>query len=204
MKDGIAPVHLRNVARSTVTVAGLAAAGWLVLGLESLARHEPRQYRDGLFLAPWALYAATIAGIHLLQRHRGGRLERWGFRAVMGAMALTAVGNVGIVLGSDTLRSAAFPLGPVGFVLGMAAFGLGTNRAGMHPRRVGTLIALAQPLTMATGLALSPVAGLHETGSYPGAMFHGVVLLLLVAVLRRAEGRTNPPADRPAVGVVTR
>jgi hypothetical protein len=57
------------------------------------------------------------------------------------------------------------------------------------PRWTGWLIALTQPLTMATGLALSPWAALEPHGSYSGAVAHGLVCLALATALMRLARR---------------
>lgn len=146
------------------TTALLGAGAWL-LGAESFVRPGSHQSRDALFLVPWALYAAVITGIHLVQRSHASRVERWAYRFLMLAIASGAVANVALVLGADGLANAAFRLGAGGFLVGMAAFGPATARAGVLPTRVGRLLAVAQPLTMLTGVALSPIAGCTRRGA---------------------------------------
>lgn len=176
------------------TIAGVAAAGgvaWLAIGIESIVRPEVMHYRDALVLVPLSLYAVTIAGIQALQRHRSGRLGKWSAAAVIGAITLIVAANVAMLLGADGAQQAAFPLGPLGWIGGMIAFGIATARAGVLPRRDGWLIALSQPLTMITALALSPIAPLTERGAFSGTVAHGVVMLVLATSLRRVA-RSGP------------
>ena len=148
MRDAI-PAPDRQLASTAATAALIGGLAWIALAGDSILRPDPRDYRDALFLVPWALYAATLACIHRLQRHRPGRLERWGFGAVMGTAVLVAVGSVGHVFGTEALEVLGFPIGALLWTLSMMTFGAGTARSGLFPRRVGWAIALSQPLTIA-------------------------------------------------------
>jgi hypothetical protein len=172
----------------TATVAGVAAVAgvaWVALGIESVVRPEVMHYRDALVLVPLLLYAVTVGGIQALQRHRSGRLGKWSAAIVIGAISLVVAANVAMLLGVEGAQQAAFPLGPLGWIVGMVAFGVATARAGVLTRRDGWLLALSQPLTMVTSLVLSPIAPLAERGTFSGTIAHGVVMLLLATSLRR-------------------
>lgn len=185
----------RNLAGTAAAVAIAGALAWMALAGDSILRPDPRDYRDALFLAPWILYAATLACIHWLQRHRAAALERWSFRLVMVTAALVAVASVDLVIGTEAVQVLGFPLGALAWTLSMVAFGAATVRAGVFPRRVGWAIALSQPLTIAVAVALSPIAPLHDRGGYSGALAHGAVMLVLAAALRNAS-RSTEAMDR--------
>jgi len=186
----------RQLARTAATVAAVGGLAWVALASDSILRPDPREYRDALLLVPWVLYAVTLACIHRLQRHRSSRLERWGFAMVMITAGLVAVASVDLVIGTEAVQFLGFPLGALAWTAGMAAFGAGTVRAGVFPRRVGWAIALSQPLTMALAVILMSLLSLElqDRGSYTGVLAHGAVMLLLAAALRDASeprGRTR-------------
>ncbi|MDP8967872.1 MAG: hypothetical protein M3N04_04660 [Actinomycetota bacterium] len=183
----------RTIAGTGAMLATAGAVGWFVLGGDSLARPGVHEYRDALFVLPLVLYAATLACIHHLQRDRAGRLERWAFRVVMVTVVLIAAANVTLVLGSEALEVLSFPLGALAWMLGMAALGAGTIRAGVFPQRVGWAIALAQPLTIALAIPLALLGWeLEDRGSYTGVLVHGAVMLILAAALRDASRPGQP------------
>lgn len=181
-----APSPERQLAWTTATIATVGALAWIALATDSLLRPEPRDYRDALFLVPWALYAATLAGVHRLQRHGSRSLEHWAFRVVTATAVLVAVGSVGHVVGAEALEVLSFPIGALVWTLGMIAFGVGTARTALFPRRVGWAIALSQPLTIAIStVAFSILAEEPDGwGSYPGVIGHAAVMLVLIAALR--------------------
>jgi len=148
----------------------------MALGIESIVRQDPHNYRDVLMYGPWLLLLATIVGIHQMQRHRAGRLERVGYVVMISSMAVVLVLGILMLLGAlDGYFAVTMPV----WILSMIMFGIGTARAGVFPRWMGVAIALAQPLAMATGVALSPWIGLHDRGSFSGAVAHGTVLLAI-------------------------
>jgi hypothetical protein len=173
-----APVD-RAAARRGAVVGLAATVTWLALGAESMLRGGEMHYRDPLQLVPWALTAATFAYLHRAQRRAGGRLERIGFVATMTAMALAAAGQVGVIADIGWLKALGFPLGALLWLVMLVPFGIGTVRAGVVRRRVGVAIALLEPLSIATGIALAPIAGLHDRGAYSGALEKGLVLLVV-------------------------
>lgn len=183
-RPALAAGHLAATIARVATVAGVA---WLALGIESVVRPEVMHYRDALVLVPLSLYAATVGGIQRLQRHRSGRLGNRSAALVISAITLIVAANVAMLLGADDAQKAAFPLGPLGWIGGMIAFGVATARAGVLPRRDAWLLALSQPLSMITSLALSPIAPVAERGAFSGVVAHGIVLLVLATSLRRVD-----------------
>lgn len=191
--------HIRNSDRELARLAGalgmFGGLTWIALAGDSILRPDPQHYRDALFLVPWTLYAVTLGCIHRLQRHGAGTIERWGFCAVTITATLVAIAQVDLVIGTEAIQGLGFPLGVLAWTLGMVAFGAGTVRARVFPRRVGWAIAVSQPLTIATALLLSAVTGgPYERGSYTGAVVHGVMMLVLAAALRD-RGRQGEAMD---------
>ena len=189
----------RRIAQTAATVAAAGAAAWIALASDSIIRPESYRYRDALLLVPWVLLAATLLSVHQLQRDCAGALERWGIRALLGGMAIVAVGNLHIVL-ANADSNFAFPLGALIFIGGLLTFGIGTVRAGVFPRSVGVAIAVSQLLTMVTGVALSPLVPLYDYGNYSGALAHGIVMLFVAANLKD-HARTLSSVNALPVGV---
>jgi hypothetical protein len=84
-------------------VAYAAAACWIALGLESIVRPEQENYRDWLWMLPFALTMLIFYFVHVVQRGAGQNVERAGFYFVMIASGLTVLGNVGVSLEQRTL-----------------------------------------------------------------------------------------------------
>jgi hypothetical protein len=175
-------------------VAGLAAVSWLLLGVESVLRPGQHNYRDALWLVPWLLTAAALRQLHLAQRSPAARLERWSYGAVIAAMAGCLAGNLGLLLDIDALELLGFPLGALLWTLALVPFGIATVRAGEVPRHVGIALALLEPGSILTGLALSPIAGLSDRGGYSSGIEKALVLWLVARAL--AEHRTCRSAQR--------
>jgi hypothetical protein len=187
--------------RQAARLATAAAIAWALLGAESVIRPGQHNERDVVWVVPWLLTAAAFAGLHERQRRADRRGERWSFRLVLGAMAAVLLGQVGVVLDIAVLKVLGFPLGALLWLVAMIPFGVATVRARVVPRRVGIALALLEPGSILTGLALAPVAGLAERGGYSGALGKGLVLALLAAGLleeRRAAAASREP-EREAV-----
>jgi hypothetical protein len=177
-----------------------AAACWLALGVESIVRPWQANYRDALWIVPWVLTALTFVAVHAAQRTRSGAVGSISFAFLMIATVLTLLGNVGLLLGSPTLAVFGFPWGALLWTAALVAFGAATWRARVLPRHAGIAIMLLEPASILTGLALSPIAPLHERGAYSGAVEKGLVLAVVAYALwsRRSqvgghEGRS--PSD---------
>ena len=56
-------------------------------------------------------------------------------------------------------------------------------------------LALSEPPAVLAGLALSPIVPLSESGSYSGAVAHGIVWLAVGSVL---WARHDHPVDQPS------
>jgi hypothetical protein len=147
-----------------------------------------------LFLFVWTGMLAGLVGLHARHAGRGGRLERWGFRASFLGLLLLIIGAFGAYwLGLVEASFVAFLVpGLLLFMFGSSIFGLGTWRAGVAPR---------------TGALLLVVGGFPGTFliSEIATLGGGLVLLYLAwAVLGHAlrsdsSGQPQHIASRPAI-----
>lgn len=182
-------------ARRAATAGLLGGAAWIALGVESTIRGGSHTYRDAVWSVPWVLTMVCLVGVYVAQR---AQLRRWGRVAfgVLGmAMLLVLAGNAGIVFHIAALRALGFPGGALLWLLVMVPAGVATYRAGVLPRRVGVLLALLEPLSIATGLALSPIAGLYDSGNYSGGIEKGLVVLLVARALGAVVVASRPHED---------
>jgi hypothetical protein len=139
-------------------IAALAAVFWIVLGIESIVRPEQENYRDGLWMLPFALTAIAFVYVHVLQRNTEMRFEKFTFWFLIAASVLVFSGNVGLLGGWQTLSRLNFPWDALLWMLGLIVFGIGTWRTRVLPRYVGITLVLLEPASILTGLALSPIA----------------------------------------------
>ena len=194
------PSASRPAAWGAVTAA-VAAVLWVAISVESVARPGEHDYRDVLIMLPWVLSMAAFGALHATQRSGARDLERGAYRLVMAAMTATGIGNLGVVLGMKPLGLLAFPLGPLVWIPAMVAWGIGTVRAGVVPRRVGVAIAACQPLTMVLAAALSPLSPVENRGSYTGALANGLALAVIAFALHAIDRRQRElPAPAAVVG----
>jgi hypothetical protein len=182
-------------------VALAAGGSWLLIGLESTVVGGEQHYRDWLMFIPWTLTMVTWIGLYDLQRSRLGWFGTAAFALLELAMGLAWVGQVGVVLGIDALTGLAFPLGAMLFALGLVGAGIATYRAGLLPKRYGVLLAVLEVLSVLNGILVSPIAGLHDRGSYSGGIAKGVVLLLVMRAATRAAQKE--PVLMPEAGQMT-
>jgi hypothetical protein len=109
-----------------------------------------------------------------------------------------------VLLDVDALKALGFPLGALLFLAAMVPFGVATARAGVVPAHVGVALALLEPGSLIAGIVLSPVAGLHERGSYSAGLEKALVTFLLARALWRLASRTGtavePRTSRTAKG----
>lgn len=177
-----------------VGLAAAAGVAWFALGTESILRPDPAAYRDVAFLVPWVLTLGTLVALHRLQRHALGRVGRASFGLLVVSMSAVVVLTAPALLGQELVRHFTYAV-PV-WVLAMAAYGVATARAGVLPRWAGAGIALTEPVTIATGVALSPLVPLSEHGSFSGAVAHGVIFLALARGLTQHRSAGDGPAPR--------
>ena len=190
-----------NLAHRAATSALLGGGAWWALSLESIVRPDPEGYRNVLFLVPWLLSAAAIAGLHLRQRHRAGRLGQIGAWTTLTAMLAAAVGTLSALTDSDALLWLGFPVGALGWAAGMALLGIATIRAKVVPAWAGVALAIAEPATILVAVALSPLVPLQDDGSFSGALANGAAFLALGLALRRSADGAAPASARRAAAL---
>jgi hypothetical protein len=179
LEDSVA----RLAVRGSVT-AGLAAICWIALGMESILRPQQENYRDAIWMIPFALTAGTFVFVHAVQRSREARFERFSFYVVMTASVLVFLGNVGLLASQPILARFSFPWGALLWTVGLIAFGIATLRAKILPAYTGIVLILLEPASILTALLLAPIAPLHERGGYSGGVEKGVVLAVIAMGLR--------------------
>jgi hypothetical protein len=72
------------------------------------------------------------------------------------------------------------------WAIGLILFGMGTMLAGVLPRYAGVVMMLLEPGSVLAGLALSPIAPIHDRGTYSGAVEKGIGLALLALAMHTA------------------
>jgi hypothetical protein len=179
--------HGPGLCEMAAGAALITSVAWFTLGSESILRPGTYAFRDGVMLVPWMLALTSLAMLRAVLGKDTGAVAHRAFVVVFAAMALATVGQMGLIVDSMPLKAFGL-LGIVGFIGGMMAIGIGLWRSGAVPRGLAVALALTQPLTMAAGVAMSPWVPLTESGSYSGAVVHGVTWLLLGAyLLRRSD-----------------
>ena len=160
-------------------------------------RPEQENYRDWLWIIPFALTALALYFVHVVQRGAHQNLERAGFYFVMFASALTFLGNIGVSLEQRTLAMFGFPWGAVLWMVGLIGFGVGTWLARVLPRYVALTLILLEPGSIATGLALAPIAPLHNRGAYSAGIEKGLCLVLIGMGLQSVLRAKSVPDSGP-------
>jgi hypothetical protein len=172
--------------------SGLAAfVTWFAMGVESVLRPFQDNRRELFWPLPFLLTVVAFICMHLVQRRRS-RTEQIGFVIVMIASALMLVGNIGLQLNIHALDFLEAPLGPVIWLVGLAAFGIGILVAGVMPKYAGWAVILLEPVSILSAIALSPIAPLLPRGAYSGNMGKGIALAAVAVGFRRlAHHRAN-------------
>ena len=184
----------RRLASVGIRFGWVTAACWTIFGLESILRPEPQNYRDLVWVLPFTLTAVTFSFLHGVQRSARAGLERVGYAAVVTAMALVVLGNVGLVTGQPLLAALRFPWGALLWTAALFFFGAGTWRAGVVPWYVGLALILLEPGSIVTGLLLSPIAPLHDRGGYSAGVEKGLAVAV-IAIGLRAWRRRDAEGD---------
>ncbi len=180
-----------NATRAAFTTATL----WAALGIDSLARPYQDNRRDFVVLLPFALTAIVLWLIGRTQSTARDRLERVTFWALMIACWLTVIGGIGNVLHNALLEHLGFPAGPLLWTVGLIVYGVATWRIRIFPRYVAWTLILFEPASILTGVALSPIAPLHDSGSYTGGIEKAVAVLILGLATRHfAASQPQAPA----------
>jgi hypothetical protein len=173
------------------------ALAWTAVSVTSLIEREPKDYIDAMVLVPFALTGIAFLSLHQLQRDalgrsRLGRISIW----VSAAATLSlVVSQSTIVAGSDRLLWLGFPVGALAWLAGFGLYGYATAKAGVLPPKIGLGIAIAEPLTIALGVALSPLVPLSDSGNFSGAIGHSLVWFGIAWLL---SGRARRPQSGPS------
>lgn len=176
-----------KLATQGALVATWAAVGWVVLGVESIVHPQQVDFRDAVWMIPFSLTAAAFIYLHLLQQSRAAMLEAIGFYAVMIASLLAFLGNVGVLTNFPLLAKFGFPWGALLWMAGLIVFGIGTWTARTAPWYVGLALILLEPGSLLTGLALAPLAPLHDRGAYSAGVEKGLALAVVALALSRLK-----------------
>ena len=160
--------------------------------MESIVRPYQENYRDLVWMIPFALTVVALVYLHAVQSSAMLRVERAGFCAVMVASAVTLLGSVGLLTNQPVLARFGFPWGALLWTIGLVGFGIGTLAARKVPRLVGMTLILLEPGSILTGLALSPIAPLHNRGAYSAGVEKGLELLFIGLGLRSYIRRILP------------
>jgi len=159
--------------KSAVTASRVAfttAILWAALGIDSLARPYQDNRRDFVVLVPFTLTAVVLWLIGQTQLTARDRLERVTFWALMNACCLTVLGGIGNVSHNALTEHLGFPAGPVLWTVGLIMYGIASWRIRIFPRYVVWTLILFEPASILTGVALSSIAPLHDSGSYAGGI----------------------------------
>src|SRR5215467_5406665 len=159
--------------KSAVTASRVAfttAILWAALGIDSLARPYQDNRRDFVVLVPFTLTAVVLWLIGQTQLTARDRLERVTFWALMNACCLTVLGGIGNVSHNALTEHLGFPAGPVLWTVGLIMYGIASWRIRIFPRYVAWTLILFEPASILTGVALSSIAPLHDSGSYAGGI----------------------------------
>ena len=175
----------RRYAIAGTGVAFAAAILWAALGIDSLARPIPDNRRDLMVLVPFFLTTLVLWFIGQVQSPRRDRRERVTFWFLIIASCLTILGGIGNVLHSPLLEHLGFPAGPLLWTVGLIVYGIACWRTRIFPRYVAVTLILFEPASIFTGVALSPIAPLHDSGSYTGGVEKAVAVMILGFAIRQ-------------------
>lgn len=171
-------------ARTGAHIAYAAAAAWIALGVDSIARPRQVNARDTFWMLPFLLTMAAFVYLHRVQRGKS-QLEQFSYFTVMISCCLVVMGNIGIQTGNELLSLLGFPAGAIVWAVGLILFGIGTIKAKLLPPYVGWLLIFLEPGSILCGLALSPFAPLLPRGAYSAGIEKGLVLAVLGFALQR-------------------
>lgn len=184
----------KKLAATVSRVAFTAAVLWAALGFDSLVRPYQDNRRDLVVLLPFALTGIVLWLLGQIQSLARDRLERATFWTLIVACCLTVLGGIGNVLHVAPLERLGFPTGPVLWTVGLIVYGVASWRIRVFPRYVAWTLILFEPASILTGVALSPIAPLHDSGSYTGGIEKAVAVLILGLAARQLAVSPELPA----------
>ena len=121
----------------------------------------------------------------------------------MAASALVMTVVVGLVWNISALVGFTAVVGILSWIVGLVVYGIATWKTGVLPWWSAVAIILFEPGSVAFGLALSPIAPIHDRGAYSAGVEKGIALAVvaigLVAVRNRIRRQTDPPHSHSIV-----
>ena len=182
---------IASQARRGALWGSISGALWVVLGIDSIVRPAQDNRREIFWWFPYLFMMLTIIAVHLVQRRREFRLERYCYWVVLAAWILVLFGNLGLVFKVPALLPLGFPGGAIVATLGLIVYGVATWRARVLPWYAGLSLMLWEPGSIAAGVLLARISPLRERGSYSAGIWKGfaigVVAFGLRAVWKRLE-----------------
>ena len=175
----------RRYATAGAGLAFAAAILWAAIGIDSLARPIQDNRRDLMVLVPFFLTTLVLWFIGQMQSPHRDRLERVTFWFLIIASCLTILGGIGNLLHSALLEHLGFPAGPLFWTAGLIVYGIACWRTRIFPRYVAVTLILFEPASILAGVALSPIAPLHDSGSYTGGVEKAVAVMILGYAIRQ-------------------
>lgn len=175
----------KKLAATATRVAFTAAILWALLGFDSLVRPYQDNRRDLLVLLPFTLTGVVLWLIGQIQSVARNRLGRTAFWVLIAACCLTVLGGIGNAAHNAPLERLGFPTGPLLWTVGLIVYGIASWRIRVFPRYVAWTLLLFEPASILTGVALSPIAPLHDSGSYTGGIEKAVAVLILGLATRQ-------------------
>jgi hypothetical protein len=174
---------LNGTNRLAARAAIATSVAWSLQGLISVVLPDPWAGLDLTMIVPMTLTFFAILGLHLLRFTGPGRLGTIAVSTFGVATAAAIPGQFAMAFEIEALEWFAFPVSAIAFVGGLVLVGVAILRARVAPRWIGGALIAAQPITMAIGLALSPISPLVDNGDYTGALGHGIVWALIGSAL---------------------
>jgi len=192
---GSDPLGHAVIADVAAKITALDAAIWIAFGIESILNPAPNNTRDAVWLLPGGLMFVVFWLVHLVQRSPQARFERIAYWFLMAASALAMTVVVGLVSNTPALVGFTAIVGILSWIVGLLVYGVATWRTGVLPRWAALAIILFEPGSVAFGLALSPIAPIHDRGAYSAGVEKGIALAVialgLLAVRNRIRRQTG-------------
>jgi hypothetical protein len=197
------PMDRAVIAGIGAKIAFVDAVIWVVFGLESIISPSPNNTRDAVWLLPGGLMLVVFWLVHLAQRSPQARFERIAYWILMAASALVMTVVVGLVANIPALVGFTAVVGILSWIVGLLVYGIATWKTGVLPWWSALAIILFEPGSVAFGLALSPIAPIHDRGAYSAGVEKGIALAVvalgLIAVRNRIRRQTDAPHSHSIV-----
>jgi hypothetical protein len=197
------PLDRAVIAGIGAKIAFLDAVIWVVFGLESIVNPAQNNTRDAVWLLPGGLMLVVFWLVHLAQRSPQARFERIAYWILMAASTLVITVVLGLVSNTPELVGFTAVVGIMAWIVGLLVYGIATWKTGVLPWWSAVAIILFEPGSVAFGLALSPIAPIHDRGAYSAGIEKGIALAVvglgLLAVRNRIRRQTGEPHSHSIV-----